>query len=211
MPNPSRSLVAFLSRKRLFTLIIEVMLMALLISDLYTRRAFFEATSNKGGLQYGDVSGWMQSFGSLAAVVVALWQTRKLELREIESDIRRRQESNSQVYAWILYERDAGVGGWHIFFSNMTPAPVGPWVLRILNAETDAEVHEVNGALYYPIAPGSSRRPLGDVLGDAISFKSALEFVDTEGRCWRRDSNGRLKRLDKILIAGSIVAQDVDR
>lgn len=156
--------------------------------------------------QFGDLSGWAQSAGSFAAVVVALVQSRRLQIARIE-DLRRQEEhERTQVYGWVAYRQDGtGSGGWWVYLNNMTPTPIGVWVMRIDDAETGRQV-TLDVSHLLPILPGFTQRPAGVAPGDLLHPMCRLEFADATGVCWQRDASGRLGEIPEIRLGDQILA-----
>lgn len=155
---------------------------------------------------FGDLSGWLAGIGALAAVVVALFQTHQLRV-DREDDLRRQEEQQrTQVFGWIAYrEESTGSGDWWVYLNNMTPVPIGVWVLRIEDAETGRRFTlDVTQSL--PILPGFTQRPAGASPGDLLRPFCVLEFADAAGICWRRDASGRLHQIPEIRVGDQILA-----
>jgi hypothetical protein len=160
--------------------------------------------------QFGDLSGWAQSLGSFAAVVVALAQTRQLQLARIE-DLRWQEEhERTQVYAWVAYREDqVGIGSWWVYLNNMTPSPIGVWMMHIADADTGREVATLDVTHLSPIPPGFTQQAAGVASGSLLRPSSRLEFMDATGVCWQRDPGGQLSQITEIRLGDQVLATGV--
>jgi hypothetical protein len=149
----------------------------------------------------GDLGGWVQGIGTLAAALVALVQVRQLQVARIADRSRQEDQERTRVYGWVAYRRDGG-GGWWAQLNNMTPVPIAVWVLRVTEADSGREVVTLNADQHDPLYPGSTSLPVGVPPEDLLRALCVLEFLDSAGRCWRRDAGGRLSEIDEILVAG---------
>ncbi|MFJ3308644.1 hypothetical protein ACIPSA_37515 [Streptomyces sp. NPDC086549] len=186
-------------------LILLALVVGLLAAQLWGVQ-LFRIWHLRGSPQFGDLSGWAQSVGAFGAIVVALAQSRRAQLGRLE-DIRRREvDERTQVYGWVSFrEDDRGRGLWEAFLNNLTRAPIGVWVLNILD-ETGRPVATVDVTDAQALAPGLTRCPTGVLPGAMARPLCELEFADSTGVCWRRDSTGRLAEIAEIRLGGQLLA-----
>jgi hypothetical protein len=156
--------------------------------------------------QFGDLGGWATGVGSLAAVAVALVQTHQLHVERLDDLYRQEEQQRTQVFGWVAYRDDgAGSGGWWVYLNNMTPAPIGVWVLRIEDAETGRRM-TLDVTRLLPILPGFTQRQAGVSPGDLLRPMCQLEFSDAAGICWQRDASSRIHQIPEIRLGEQILA-----
>lgn len=155
---------------------------------------------------FGDLGGWAQAVGSLAAVVVALVQTSRLQEQWLEDQRRQEEQHRIQVFGWVAYRDDGtGSGGWWMYLNNMTNAPIGVWVLRIEDVSTGRRV-TLDVTRFLPIPPGLTERPVGVSSGDLLRPMCQLEFSDASGICWLRNSSGSIRQIPEIRLDDQVLA-----
>ncbi|MEV0535102.1 hypothetical protein [Kitasatospora sp. NPDC050463] len=179
----------------------------LLLAPRWGELADSAAALTRGRIQLGDLGGWAQSIGSFAAVWVALAQSRRLRLDRLD-DIRRQEvHVRTQVYAWVAYrDEGGGEGGWYVYLNNMTPTPIGVWVLTVRDGASPQVVTTLDVTRLLPILPGLTQRPAGLAPGALLHPVSELEFVDAAGLCWRRAAAGGLERIAEIRLGDQVLA-----
>jgi hypothetical protein len=158
---------------------------------------------------FGDLGEWASGVGALAAVVVALVQTHQLHVERVDDLYRQEVQQRTQVFGWVAYrEEGARSGGWWVYLNNMTPAPIGVWVLRIEDAETGRQV-TLDVTRWLPILPGFTQRPAGVSSGELLRPMCQLDFADSAGICWRRDSSGRIHQVSEIRLGDQVLAASI--
>jgi hypothetical protein len=160
--------------------------------------------------QFGDVADWAGATGTLAAVIVALYQTHRLRVERLEDLRRQAEQERTQVYAWIAY-RD---GAWWVYLNNLTHATIGVWALTITDATTSRTV-VIDVTMLLPILPGFTQHPAVVGSGDLLRPVCRLEFADSTGKCWAREASGALHAITEIrvgdLVLGASAAGNGDR
>lgn len=156
--------------------------------------------------EFGDLGEWVQGIGAFVAVLVALAQSRQMQVMRAEDIHLQEERARTQVYAWVAYNRGADMGGgWRVYLHNMTPAPIAVWALRIAD-QAGREIAFLDATTGLPILPGRTERPLEGDTSTLISVDTRLEFVDETGLCWRRDVVGGLTPVTEVRGRAGVLA-----
>lgn len=210
MPTGGRasaaSRLAGMMQKAWESITLRIMLIAVVAALTVSLVVEMKAHSGHSHVDLGGLSGWLQGIGSLAAVIVALGQTYQLHAERIRELRHQEEQQRTQVFGWIAYRADgSGPGDWQVYLNNMTPMPIGVWVLHVDDAETGRHL-ALDVTRMLPILPGFSHRPAGVGPGDLLRPTCQLEFADAVGVCWRRDSGGMLRKIPEIRLGDQVLA-----
>lgn len=169
----------------------------------------------------GDWATWVASFGTVAAVTVALWQTvrqRRVENNDRREAIERQSREHAEsISAWssgdstvhffnasrhLAYQ----VAVFHVFIQGAGPATGEEWTMQ--------RTHPAKGALVMlgALQPGSSRIDLSEIEDTPMLGRLGVEiaFTDRAGQHWIRRATGVLDSVAKGAIEHYNVGRPVD-
>lgn len=157
-------------------------------------------------LQVGDLGEYVQGAALFGAVWVALRDSRHAREERLADEQRQAEHERTQVYGWVAYEEHDGEPGWYATLNNMTPAPVAVWVLRVSDAQSGQEIALLDVAHQLPLRPGFQRFPVETRRGGVDRTSYVLQFADSAGACWQRDTAGTLTAIEQISVSGHLMA-----
>ena len=159
-------------------------------------------------VQWGDVAGWLQGFGSLfalgfaAAAVVVTRRTYRIEserdgvnaeAREAQAAFTRRAQA-ALVSAWWGSDRR---GTWGAFVRNASETPVYQAYLTVVGADDRSDGHKSH---YLVVPPGEAHfTPIDSDAAAPAARRVKLSFTDAAGVRWLRNQYGRLTELQPTL------------
>jgi hypothetical protein len=160
-------------------------------------------------LQVGDLGEYVQGIALLGAVWVALRDSRRSRREQLRAERIQAEREGTRVYAWMVYEEAAVEPGWYAVINNMTPMPIGLWVMTVKDSDNDDGIGVLDAAHQLPLQPGmhKHRLDLGHRVVDRAS--SIIKFVDVSGACWERDSTGSLSAIDRIVVGDQVLAKSI--
>jgi len=143
------------------------------------------------GIQWGDVSSWVSGVATVAAIAVALYQSRRAERLAHQRDL-------TSVFAWFASAaNDEGRG--FLKMVNNTKSPIYRW-RAIVEDPSDGVKVSVGDIEFGLFPPGEYSHPCNADLaaaGNDNSTRTTLVFR-TADNTWRvRDGAGVLKRVSE--------------
>jgi hypothetical protein len=148
-------------------------------------------------IQLGDIGTWIASVGTVAAVVLALWQTRRTSQKDRD---REEKEQAAQVSSWLIGEgRICGVA-----LRNTSATPVYQAILTLVAYQgagprngTESQFRRYLGI----IPPGQTYTTI-EGAGGAMYIRLGVEmaFTDSRGINWVREVRGKLYKIGKQTV-----------
>ncbi len=148
-------------------------------------------------IQLGDIGTWIASLGTVAAVVLALNQSRRAIRRQRELENR---SQASQISAWIIEQKSE----FWIAVRNNSSTPVHEVILSLAAYQGAGPEPGKNSEfqVYLGIVPPGQTYTSIKGGGSAMNIRFGVEmaFTDNQGLSWLRNVNGRLKDISKPAV-----------